>query len=167
MKVPVLLYSTCTIIQNILVYLNACLSEHYVGFCIHAQFSQGWSNKVWIEWHKKRRKVVLTADKKMEIFKAVNYGTSYSVIVKKFAIARSMIANTKKDALKLEALKKRTIKYLNHLETISITPSWWSTCEQSMWRSTVQVHVKKTKAVGSIRQNTRMVIISVLSKVFI
>ena len=51
----------------------------------------------------KRRKVVLTIDEKLEIIKSIDAGTSYTLIAEKYGIARSTVANIKKDASKVEA----------------------------------------------------------------
>ena len=58
----------------------------------------------------KRRKVVLTVNEKLDILQFIGAGTSYAVIAEKFGIAKSTVANIKKDASKLEAFKKRTIE---------------------------------------------------------
>ena len=58
----------------------------------------------------KRRKGVLTIDKKLETIKSIDAGASYTLIVEKYGIARSTIANIKKDALKVEAFKKKSME---------------------------------------------------------
>ena len=52
----------------------------------------------------------MNVDEKLRTFKSVNYGTSYTLIVKKFGIVRSMVANIKKNVSKLETFKKRTME---------------------------------------------------------
>ena len=54
----------------------------------------------------------MAVEEKLQILKSANNGASYTVITEKFGIARPTEANVhvKKDALKLEAFKKRTIE---------------------------------------------------------
>ena len=56
----------------------------------------------------KWRKVALTISEKLEIIKSINAGSSYIDIAEKYStcIARSTVANIKKDVLKVEAFNK-------------------------------------------------------------
>ena len=53
---------------------------------------------------------MLTIDEKQEINKSIDTRTSYTIIAENFGIARSMVANIRKDASKVEAFKKRSIE---------------------------------------------------------
>ena len=58
----------------------------------------------------KRKKVVLTIEKKLEILDSIKTGTSYTVISERYGVGRSTVADMKRNASKLEKIKQKTVE---------------------------------------------------------
>ncbi len=56
---------------------------------------------------KKRKKIVLSIEDKLDILKLIECETSYTVISEKYGIGRSTVGDIKKQKSKLESFKRR------------------------------------------------------------
>ena len=57
----------------------------------------------------KKRKV-LSVEDKLEVLKLIDNGTSYSTITRKYGIGKSTVGDIKKNRIKLEQFKKKTVE---------------------------------------------------------
>ncbi len=56
---------------------------------------------------KRRRKVL--RENKLEVLKLIDSGTSYSTITRQYGIGKSTVGDIKKNRIKLEQFKKKTV----------------------------------------------------------
>ncbi len=56
---------------------------------------------------KRRRKVL--RENKLEVLKLIDIGTSYSTITRQYGISKSTVGDIKKNRIKLEQFKKKTV----------------------------------------------------------
>ena len=58
----------------------------------------------------KTKKVVLTIEEKLEILESIKTGASYTVILERYGIGTSIVADIKRNASKLEKFKPKTVE---------------------------------------------------------
>ena len=62
-----------------------------------------------------REKIILSIEEKLEILKPLQKGTLYTMVLEKYAIGQSRVADIKKNELKLKAFKAQNDRYGNEI----------------------------------------------------
>ena len=69
----------------------------------------------------KRKKVVLTIEEKLEILVSIKTGTSYTVILERYGVGRTTVADIKRNVSKLEKFKQKTVEIGFKKATFKVT----------------------------------------------
>jgi len=106
----------------------------------------------------KRRKVVLTIEKKLEVLDLLQKKTSYTVIAEKYGISRSDIKNSEN---KLRPFKeKMTEMGIKEVKTNSMTMGSFDKLDEALYIWFKQQHKKDVAVSGSLLQEKAKILYS-------